>query len=196
VKTEVPVAGRGSWKVPLWTRSGQLSTQLQPKEKRWGCPLVRAGEGPGRRAVTAGGREKATTSGAFQSAPDWTRTSDLRFRRPRREFGGARLGLRIRLYTGTRVRLGSSGLRVVCCPFVAHGAPPHASRSVEGTRQRAPLPPSEPRFESAALHGKRQLGEPAWNAARRAQGSGEDQANGSARPCIPGPLAGRRRRLA
>jgi hypothetical protein len=40
-------------------------------------------------------------------------------------------------------------------PFVAHGAPPHASRSVEGTR-RAPLPPSEPRFESAALHGKRQ----------------------------------------
>jgi hypothetical protein len=38
-------------------------------------------------------------------------------------------------------------------PFVAHRAPPHVSRWGRGTT-RAPLPPSEPRFESAALHGK------------------------------------------
>ena len=57
------------------------------------------------------------------SAPDWTRTSDLRFRRLRWEFGGARRsssGPRILLQTGTSARLefgwNPSRLLPSCCP--------------------------------------------------------------------------------
>jgi hypothetical protein len=52
------------------------------------------------------------------NAPDRIRTCDLRFRRPRREFAGAPLGSGLGC-TGTSARQGSSGLRPVCCPFVA-----------------------------------------------------------------------------
>jgi hypothetical protein len=87
------------------------------------CPG--AGEGPGRRAVTAGDREKATASGASLSAPDWTRTSDLRFRRPRREFGGARLSSGFGSVAGVEF----AWVRLDSVPSVALLLPSLASRA-------------------------------------------------------------------